>query len=260
MGGTALKWLFGVSTQSDLIDLHTEMEKRGLQQQQIVHLIDKQVTIANQTQQIAHSSLLLIKALEKRSTLLQSKIDYVLEYIQHSELIHLQQLEYFAELDSTFASLDYVFAWFQQQLEAWEIGLATLANGRLSPQIISPPNLQAILVDINKQLPLGWKIPADDLWVLYREATVTAAVVRNTFRLFVEIPFYDHAQHFNLFKVIRLPKATENGTHGVRFSNLSVFLAVSPDLDTFIELQITEMQHCREFDKQLYMSVPYGTK
>jgi hypothetical protein len=175
MGGSALKWLFGVSTQSDLIDLHTEMGKRGLQQQHIVHLLDKQATIINQTQQITHASLLLIKELEKRSTLLQSKIDYVLEYIQHSELIHLQQLEYFAELDSTFASLDYVFAWFQQQLEAWEIGLATLANGRLSPQIISPPNLQAILVDINKQLPLGWKIPADDLWVLYREATVTVA-------------------------------------------------------------------------------------
>jgi hypothetical protein len=86
---------------------------------------------------------------------------------------------------------------------------------------------------------------------LYREATVTVAVVRNPFRLFVEIPIYDHAKHLNLFKIIRLPKATENGTHGVRFSNLPDFLAVSPDLDTFIELQTTEMQHCREFDKQL---------
>ena len=147
--------------------------------------------------------------------------------------------------------MDYVFSWFQQQLEAWEIGLATLANGRLSPQIISPTELQTIYFDVNKQLPLGWKISANDLWVLYREATVTVAVIRNAFRLFVEIPIYDHAQQFNLFKVIRLPKATENGTHGVRFSNLPDFLAVSPDLDTFIELQNTDMQHCREFDKQL---------
>jgi hypothetical protein len=122
--------------------------------------------------------------------------------------------------------------------------------------------LQAILVDINKQLPPGWKIPADDLWVLYSEATVTVAVVRNTFRLFVEIPIYDNAQHLNLFKVIRLPKATENGTRGVRFSNLPDFFAVVssvPDLDTFIGLQITEMQHCRELYKQL-LPVPYGTK
>jgi hypothetical protein len=65
-----LKWLFGVSTQSDLMELNTEMEKRGIQQQQIVHLLDKQATIVNQTQQIAHSSLLLIQQLEKRSELL----------------------------------------------------------------------------------------------------------------------------------------------------------------------------------------------
>ena len=67
IGGTALKWLFGVSTQSDLMELNTEMENRGIQQQQIVHLLDKQATIVNQTQQIAHSSLLLIQQLEKRS-------------------------------------------------------------------------------------------------------------------------------------------------------------------------------------------------
>ena len=166
--------------------------------------------------------------MEKRSELLQTKIDNALDYIQQGELIHVKQMEYFAELDSTFASLDYVFAWFQQQLEAWEIGLATLANGRLSPQIIPPTELQKILLGVNKELPLGWKIPANDLWVLYREATVTVAVTRNAFRLFVEIPIYDHAQQFNLFKVIRLQKATENGTHGVRFSNLPDFLAVSP--------------------------------
>jgi hypothetical protein len=63
--------------------------------------------------------------LEKRSELLQTKIDYALDYIQQGELIHVQKMEYFAELDSTFASLDYVFAWG----EAWEIGLAFSAIG-----------------------------------------------------------------------------------------------------------------------------------
>jgi hypothetical protein len=86
------------------------MEKRVIQQQQIVHFLDKQATFVNQTQQIAHSSLLLIQQLEKRSELLQAKIDYALDYIQQGELIHIQEMEYLAELDSIFASLDYVFA------------------------------------------------------------------------------------------------------------------------------------------------------
>jgi hypothetical protein len=57
-------------------------------------------------------------------------------------------MEYFAELDSTFAFLDYYVYLHgsNKQLEAWEIGLATLANGRLSPQIISPTELQTIFL------------------------------------------------------------------------------------------------------------------
>ena len=82
------------------MELNTEMENRSIQQQQIIHPLDKQQTIVNQTQQIAYSSLLLIQQLEKRLELLQTKIDYVLDYIQQGELIDVQQMEYFAELDS----------------------------------------------------------------------------------------------------------------------------------------------------------------
>ncbi len=66
------------------------------------------------------------------------------------------------------------------------MGLAKLATGRLSPQILSPLALQQILVAINKQLPIGWTILRNDLWIFYREATV--AVLYNKFRLFIEIP------------------------------------------------------------------------
>jgi hypothetical protein len=178
-------------------------------------------------------------------------VDSILDFIKHSELINVQKMEYFTELDSIFASLDYVLTWLQQQLEAWEVGLATLATGMLSPQILSLLDLYEILVAINKQLTLGWTIPTNDLWVLYREASVAKAMFHNKFRLFIEIPIFDHAQHFNLFKVIGLPKATVNGSHLVIYRNLPNFLAVSPDLDTFFELQDSELQNCRDLDKLL---------
>jgi|688.fasta_scaffold677779_1 hypothetical protein len=60
------------------------------------------------TQSPFHSSLLLIKELEKRSTFIAKQNYITFYYIQHRELIYLQQLEYFAELDSKFASLDSV--------------------------------------------------------------------------------------------------------------------------------------------------------
>jgi hypothetical protein len=51
IGGTVLKWLFGVSTQQDLVELSRDMDNMGQHQQQIVHLLDKQATIVNETLQ-----------------------------------------------------------------------------------------------------------------------------------------------------------------------------------------------------------------
>lgn len=178
-------------------------------------------------------------------------MDYVLDYIQSSELLHFQQTQYFEELDSTFATLEHVLNLVQQQLEAWDIGFSALATGHLSLQIVPPTSLQQAIKEINTHLPLGWAIPSEELWVIYREARVTAALINDKLRLFIDIPIFDHAQDFKLFQIISLPKSTANGTHGVRFTNLPHYLAVSPDLDTFVEFSEMDMLKCRQFDKHL---------
>jgi len=64
--GTALKWLFGVSTQQDLVELSGDIENIGHRQQQIVHLLDKQATIVIETLQITRDNLLVLQELQKR--------------------------------------------------------------------------------------------------------------------------------------------------------------------------------------------------
>ncbi len=65
------------------------MDNKGPHQQQIVHLLDKQATIVNETLQLTRNNLLILRKLQKRSELLQNKADYIMDYIQHSELIHV---------------------------------------------------------------------------------------------------------------------------------------------------------------------------
>lgn len=131
----------------------------------------------------------------------------------------------------------------------WKTGLSALASGQLSPQMVSPTTLHKVISDINTHLPLGWAIPSEDLCVIYREAGVSVAVVNNRFGLLIDIPNHNHAQHFNRFKIISIPKSTVNGTHGVRFTNIPDFLAVAPDLDSFFELSSLELLKCRHLDK-----------
>ena len=71
------------------------------------------------------------------------------------------------------------------------------------------------------------------------------------FRLFIEIPIYNHEQQYTLFEIFNLPKVTVNATHGVVFSDLPNFLTVSTDLETFIELSNYDVQSCRKLERQL---------
>lgn len=65
--------------------------------------------------------------------------------------------------------------------------------------------------------------------------------MENRPRLFIKIHFLDNAQQYTLFKIISLPSVTLNGTHGVSFTNLPDFLAVTQDLEGFIELSETDV-------------------
>ena len=142
----------------------------------------------------------------------------------------IEYFEYFAHLDSTFDSISAIILWLNQLANAFDVGLDVLAKGRLAPQTFSPSQLSTVLTEINGQLPLGWAISNTELWVTYREAKVSVAALDGRFRLFIEIPIYDHAQQYTLFEIFNLPKVTDNATHGVVFSDLPNFLAVSTDL------------------------------
>ena len=51
----------------------------------------------------------------------------------------IEYFEYFAHLDSTFDSISAIILWLNQLANALDVGMDLLANGRLVPQIFSPP-------------------------------------------------------------------------------------------------------------------------
>ena len=56
LGGTTLKWLFGVSTQADLHDLNSRIEALTASEKTVLHLLDHHASIFNETLQITRSN------------------------------------------------------------------------------------------------------------------------------------------------------------------------------------------------------------
>ncbi|KZS03675.1 Uncharacterized protein APZ42_033546, partial [Daphnia magna] len=91
LGGTTLKWLFGVSTQADLQDLNSRIEALTNSDKTVIHLLDQHASIINETLQITRSNLALLTELQHQSEILTQRVDYIMDYIKSYELIHVQQ-------------------------------------------------------------------------------------------------------------------------------------------------------------------------
>ncbi|KZS00327.1 Uncharacterized protein APZ42_003398, partial [Daphnia magna] len=213
------RWLFGVSTQKDL-----EIQNLSQNQREIIHIVDKQATVLNESLWKTRTNAKLIKELRGQYLILRNATINIMEKITDME--DLNHFKYFFQLDETFEAMNQILQWLQQLADSLDVGFSLLANGHLAPQIISPTKFNKVIKTINDQLPRGWSISSNEFWVAYRESTVSVAAMENSFRLFIHVPIFDYSHQYKLFQIINLPGATDNGTHGVLFGNLPDYLAV----------------------------------
>ncbi|KZS03130.1 Uncharacterized protein APZ42_034253 [Daphnia magna] len=171
----------------------------------------------------------------KEKILQQQKVAERCKNQADMEDLELNHFEYFSQLDETFEAMNQILLGLQQLADSLDIGFSLLADGHLAPHIVSPAKFNKVIKPINGQLPRKRSISCDELLVAYRESTVSVAAMENSFRLFIHVPIFDHAQQCKLSQIINLAGATDNGTHGVLFGYLPDYLTVSVDLETFLK-------------------------
>ncbi|KAI9552205.1 hypothetical protein GHT06_022545 [Daphnia sinensis] len=194
--------------------LNNQIQNLSQNQREIIHIVDKQATVLNEL------------LWETRTNAKNATIN-IMEKITDMEDLELSHFEYFFQLDETFEAMNQILQWLQQLADSLDVGFSLLANGHLAPQIISPAKFNKVIKTIN------------------------VAAMENSFRLFIHVPIFDHAQQYKLFQIINLPGATDNGTHGVLFGNLPDYLAVSANLETFLELSKDDFQDCSKIGRPL---------
>ncbi|KAK4024461.1 hypothetical protein OUZ56_009884 [Daphnia magna] len=201
-GGSALKWLFGVATQADLSGLNKKITGLAHRENEIVHLMDQQATVVNES-------------LTRRDPD-KYQVDPGVGRTNGGTNKELQRFAW-TNGNTAFESMEASLQWLRDLADALDKGLALLANGRLAPQIFPPAQMASVLKAVNRQLPLGWAVSNEELWVTYREAMVTMAALEELY----------HEQQT---------------LAPMEWRDLPNFLDVSTDLETFIELSTADVR------------------
>ena len=171
--GSGLKWLFGTATQSDLEELSKRVEQAEDKQSEVITLIKQQASAINESLWETRETTKIIRLLTTKTDQ-TARIAYT---TQEGVVTAMRLIEFETILSQFWAELN----WLTDFTTDLEIGLATLAQGKLPPQLFRPTSLKVALQKVAAEMPERWQLSLAnekeiDLWTVYREAVVVTAL------------------------------------------------------------------------------------
>jgi hypothetical protein len=101
-GGSALKWLFGVATLADLAGLNKKISGLTRRENEIVHLMDHQATVVNESLLEIRTNTRLIQELEGQTAELTKNYNTLLGRMAERQAYMIEYFDFFINLDTAF--------------------------------------------------------------------------------------------------------------------------------------------------------------
>ena len=154
-GGEILHLLFGTATDDALNALSKTVNVLGKETTDIVHTLEHQASLVNGTLWSLQAHTDLIKELNDAHGDLKKE---VFDLNQRTMQEVRDVVSALCRIDELFGGVDRVINEIQQSVDKWAVTLATLANGRLAPEVLPPAKLSRLLHEIRDRLPNGWAL------------------------------------------------------------------------------------------------------
>ena len=127
--GQGFKWLFGVATSSDLMAISDRVDGLSKNQEDIVHLMDHQATITNETLWEVRQTSVVISNLTTALFAVDRKVKEMYSQLEVRWRWSEDALNLYLEVDDLFNEIDTVLSGWEEQLNELELGFSTLATG-----------------------------------------------------------------------------------------------------------------------------------
>ena len=206
--GKVYGWLFGLTTESDMSDIRKAINDLGANQQKISHVIEKSITIMNESRENIAENRRRINKIYLGIGKLSAAISTFIAHTNDKHHKILQFLHFYLHLASMINNAQELVLDLSRSIEDLARQIDILSTGKISPAVISPPQLREALLDIEENLPSTLRLPNDpirDLWSYYRTMTCGSLMLENKIVMIVNIPLIDYTDKMELYRAINLP-------------------------------------------------------
>ena len=206
--GKIYGWLFGLSTESDLSDIRQAINDLGANQQKFSHVLEQSITILDKSREDIATNRDRINKIYMGVGKLSAAISTFFVHTNNTTQSIIQFLQFYLHLASLINNAQELVIEMSRNLEDLARQLDILSTGKISPAVITPPQLREALVEIEKNLPPTLRLPNDpavDLWSYYRTVTCGSLMLDNKIIIVMNIPLIDYTNKMELYRAISLP-------------------------------------------------------
>ena len=174
--GRTMSFMLGTISESELDDVKRGINELSENQQDIIHILDEQITILNVSRvQIAQNRdaiIDLVKCMNLFDARLRKLTEVVPQQFEHIEMF----VNIYSQMDLILSGIKDAIQRAVFYLANLRLELNMLSLDHLSPSTITPQALKLLLTQIKTRLPSSLKLPEDpetNIWHFYRTLTCT---------------------------------------------------------------------------------------
>ena len=254
--GKALSFLFGTVSESDLASINRNIGNLAKNQKRISHVVSESLTLLNETRvhviqnrQTINNIILSMSVLGEQMRNLTMKLEQSIAELTFVSTTFFQIGNYLEELKRTIMLAKFY-------IEDLKIRFNALSLGHVSTTLISPRDLQRLLLDIKSKLPPYLQLtqdPKKDSWTYHRFLTCATVLSENQMLVIVSLPLVNIHHKYYIYKVHNLPfpiKGKDDNVPSalksmVAYRRLeSKYIGVNMERSRFMLLDTEEVQQC----------------
>ena len=206
--GEGLSWLFGVSTDADLDDIRSAVNELGNNQEEIRHVVEKSLTLINNTHRevIKNRDRIIainkgigevVKNIKDMNNMTMTELNKIRRFLSF-----YNQLDDLAEItkEMLYEGMEY-FSNLRTQIDM-------LSIGKLTPSVVPPARLRNILREIHRKLPPNLYMPVNpnsDVWSFYSLISCAAVFEASSIIIVLKVPLASYNERMDIYQAYNLP-------------------------------------------------------
>ena len=206
--GDVLNFAFGTTTDKDLNKINQAVNTLNMNQEKIQHVVGESLSLIN----VSHNQIIQNRnRINKLNTGLKELLDQLSTAFRRTRKDFVQvklALNYYFQLSRMVEDARELVAEPITHFESFQVQIDVLALGRITPHVINPTRLLAILNEIKNRLPENLKLPMHPtkrLWDYYKILTCSTVFRNEQVLVIMKVPLVTVGEGMILYRVHNLP-------------------------------------------------------